>query len=90
MLITHARQHFILLDEPFNGIAPLYRDEVAQWIKMRAQKKGIVISDHDFERTIELSNQLILMHDGGTRRIKNLTELEDLCYVPFAFYSKPS
>jgi len=81
-LIVFSDALFVLLDEPFNGIAPLYRTEIKRVIKEQANRKGFIITDHDYRNILDLSTNIILLHDGGTKVIKNESELVDLGYIP--------
>src|SRR5690606_20515082 len=81
-LIVFSDALFVLLDEPFNGIAPLYRNEIKRVIKVQAKRKGFIITDHDYRNILEVSTHIILLHDGGTKAIKDENELVDLGYIP--------
>jgi len=79
LLFSEAR--FLLLDEPFNGIAPLYVDRIKELIRQNINEKGTVITGQDYKNVIDLSSRIILMQDGNTREIKNLEELVEYGYL---------
>lgn len=81
ILLIHSNAQYILLDEPFNGVAPLYKDVIKQYIKEQAQEKGFIITDHDYRNIIEISTRMVLIRDGGTIAINNREELVDLGYI---------
>ena len=81
MLIIHSDADYILLDEPFNGVAPLYREEIKNLIKQYSGSKGFIVTDHDYRNILDIATKTILVHDGGTREIKDKKELVLFGYV---------
>ena len=82
LLIIYSNAKFVLIDEPFNGVAPVYKDEIKSLIRKESKNKGFIITDHDYRNIIDLSTRIVLLHDGGTRIIKQTKELEYWGYVP--------
>lgn len=83
-LIVLSEVDYVLIDEPFNGIAPLYKKEIKNLILEESKNKGFIITDHDYENIINLSSRLLLIHDGGTKEINSREELERWNYLPSA------
>ncbi|MEJ5995830.1 ATP-binding cassette domain-containing protein [Pedobacter sp. Du54] len=81
-LILYGKSKYILLDEPFNGLAPLPIGIIKEEIKLMAKEKGILISDHDYINVLEVSTSLILLRDGAVKKIRNHQELIDFGYLP--------
>lgn len=81
LLILHSKAKYILMDEPFNGVAPIYKEKVKEWILAQSNQKGFIITDHDYENILSLSTKLILMYDGGTKIVKSRRELSDWGYL---------
>jgi ABC-type multidrug transport system ATPase subunit len=54
LMILYSTANFILLDEPFNGLSPIYRDEIKTLIKDQSRSKGFIITDHDYKKILEL------------------------------------
>ena len=82
LLLLHLDVPFLLLDEPFSGIEPIYKEHIKALLKTYKQEKGFIITDHDYRHIIEVSDRIILLTNGACKSIKNLRELEDLKYVP--------
>ncbi len=82
LLIIHSNAKFVLIDEPFNGIAPIYKEVVKSMIIEQSKNKGFIITDHDYRNILDISSRIILIHDGGTKEIKNIVELEYWGYIP--------
>lgn len=72
---------FVLLDEPYNGLSPIMADVVNKLIKDNSHKKGIIITDHNYQNVIKISSQIILIKDGKTHYIKDKAELVDKGYL---------
>ncbi len=80
-LIIYSDAKFVLIDEPFNGIAPLYKEELKTRIKEQTQNKGFIITDHDYRNVINLASRIVLIFDGGTKNIDNNEELIEWGYL---------
>lgn len=72
---------FVLLDEPYNGLSPLMVDVVNELIKENSEKKGIVITDHNYKNVIKISTRVILIKEGKTHYIRNNAELVEKGYL---------
>lgn len=57
--------HFVLLDEPFAGVDPIAVEEI-QGIVAKLKKKniGILITDHNVDETLSITDRAYLMVDG--------------------------
>ncbi len=76
LLILSLPRQFILLDEPFSELEPIYKAGCVQRIKTVAQQGiGIIVSDHDYDQIIGLSQPLMLMHGGQTRLLSSPKDL---------------
>ena len=83
ILITiYSDAKYILLDEPFNGIAPVYIKEIRNIIRQESASKGFILTDHDYHNILNTCDKLIYLHDGGTRNIHSIYDLEQWGYVP--------
>ena len=87
MLLVNLDVKFILLDEPFSKIEPLYKDVIADLIKEYRSVKGFIITDHDYANIIATSDKIILISNGVCRPIDKLTDLERFNYVPAGTFS---
>lgn len=82
LLILYSNSKFSFLDEPFNGVAPIYKGEIKQIIKIQSRHKGIMITDHDYRNVLDVATKIVLITDGGTRLANNKEELIRWGYVP--------
>lgn len=75
LLILYSDARYVLLDEPFNGVAPLYKDLIKRVIREQSAVKGIVITDHDYRSILQVATKVILLHDGATKLIRQNEDL---------------
>jgi len=80
-LLLSNESKFVLLDEPFSGLSPILAERISRNIK-NCTHKGIIVTDHQYENIIAVSNKLILMRDGKANHIKSSRELLDYGYLP--------
>ncbi|HKG06094.1 MAG TPA: ATP-binding cassette domain-containing protein [Pedobacter sp.] len=81
LLMLCSEAEYLLMDEPFNGLAPMHIEVIKALIRQHSKHKGMIITDHDYRNVMDLSTRLVLMHDGGTRMIKEHRELVDFGYI---------
>ncbi|MDO3625225.1 ATP-binding cassette domain-containing protein [Mucilaginibacter sp. BT774] len=82
LLLVNLDVKFILLDEPFSRVEPLYKQVIVELIKEFRSSKGFIITDHDYQNIIAASDRIILINNGVCRPINDLNDLELFNYVP--------
>lgn len=80
-LILKKEANIVLLDEPFNGIAPLYIETIKALITQEKEDKIIILTDHRYDEVVAISETIYLIKNGCTKLINKLSELEDYEYV---------
>ncbi len=56
---------FILLDEPFAGIDPIAVEDIQQIVaKLKNKNIGILITDHNVQETLSITDRAYLMYEG--------------------------
>lgn len=81
-LIIYSDSAYTLIDEPFNGIAPVYKETIKELIKKQSVDKGFIITDHDYRNILDMATRIVMIHDGGTKEIKSKKELIEWGYIP--------
>lgn len=67
---------FILLDEPFAGIDPIAVEDIQQIVEKLKQKKiGILITDHNVQETLSITDRAYLMFEGSILKAGTAEEL---------------
>jgi ABC-type multidrug transport system ATPase subunit len=87
LLLVNLDAKFILLDEPFSKIEPLYKEVIIDLIREYRSTKGFIITDHDYNNIITTSDRIILITNGVCKPVDLLTELEHWNYVPAGTFS---
>lgn len=80
-LILKKTSKIIFLDEPFSNISPLYIEKIKSLIEIEKKQKAIILTDHNYEVVIDISDDIYLLKNGCTKLIKNINELEDYNYL---------
>jgi lipopolysaccharide export system ATP-binding protein len=60
---------FILLDEPFAGVDPIAVEDIQQTVaRLKERNIGILITDHNVDETLSITNRAYIMFDGALLR----------------------
>lgn len=81
LLVAHLEHPFLLLDEPFSMIEPLYKQAIKSFLLSLKAKKGILITDHYYRDVLDISDRHFVMVDGACMPAKNLDDLKQLGYL---------
>ncbi len=58
--------HFILLDEPFAGVDPVAVEDIQRIVaKLKNKNIGILITDHNVQETLAITDRTYLMFEGS-------------------------
>lgn len=67
---------FILLDEPFAGVDPVAVEDIQRIVAQLKQKNiGILITDHNVQETLAITDKTYLMFEGGILKAGNPVDL---------------
>lgn len=67
---------FILLDEPFAGIDPIAVEDIQYIVaKLKTKNIGILITDHNVQETLSITDRAYLMFDGAILKTGTAEEL---------------
>lgn len=80
LLLINSNAEFILLDEPFNGVSPIVGDYIIECIKKVKSSKGFIVTDHDYERVMNLADSIVYLQNGYLKKINDKSELFKLGY----------
>jgi len=75
LAIIFSSAKYVLLDEPFNGVAPIFKENIRTVIKEQSKNKGFIITDHDYRNVLDISTRLVLLHEGSTIAVQNKEDL---------------
>ena len=72
LLISRLPQRFILLDEPFSMIEPLYQDAIKDMLVTIKKDKGIILTDHYYFDVLQITDKNLMIRDGKSIEIRDL------------------
>jgi lipopolysaccharide export system ATP-binding protein len=68
--------NFVLLDEPFAGVDPIAVEEIQSIVsKLKRKNIGILITDHNVDETLSITDRAYLMVDGKLFKAGTAEEL---------------
>ena len=82
LLIVNLNHPFILLDEPFSMIEPLYKEAIKEIIATNKKDKGFIITDHYYLDVMEVANKKMILKEGILYEVFNLKDLMEYGYLP--------
>lgn len=80
-LILLKDAHFVLLDEPFKFLSPLMILEVRKLIISESDRKGIILTDHNYRNVLDTVNKIFLIRDGELYNIEDEKGLAAKGYI---------
>jgi len=80
-LILKSDKKFIILDEPFSYLSPILVDKIIKKVQEEKVNKAILITDHLYKHVLDISDELYLIQNGCTRKIKEKEELVQFGYL---------
>ena len=82
LLICKLKRPFLLLDEPFSMVEPLYRASIRELLLAEKSNKGIIITDHYFRDVLAIADHYLLLKDGYHVDISEKNDLITNRYLP--------
>ncbi len=75
LLVSHLEHPFLMLDEPFSMVEPLYKDKIKELLLELKKDKGIILTDHYYNDVLEVSDKNLLLKKGKIIPVDNQDEL---------------
>lgn len=70
--------NFILLDEPFAGVDPIAVEDIQDIVrKLKAKNIGILITDHNVQETLSITDRAYLLFEGQILKAGTAKELSE-------------
>jgi len=66
---------FCILDEPFSQVDPVHIEAVRRMIREKSRKKGIIVTDHNFDAISQVVDNLFVIVDGYTFPVESREDL---------------
>jgi len=81
LLIIFSKAEIILLDEPFANLSPKLVSQIKTHISELKSHKGFIISDHNHQDILDISDRNLLLVNGSLKNIQDLTDLKFHKYI---------
>ena len=74
-LVLCSPSPFCILDEPFSFLAPVAVERIQDLIRRQKSSKGIILSDHNYNALLEVSDEVLLLSDGYVHQVRDRSDL---------------
>tara|TARA_R100000935_G_scaffold25325_1_gene45176 strand:+ start:197 stop:859 length:663 start_codon:yes stop_codon:yes gene_type:complete len=81
LLIGSLDHPFLMLDEPFTMLEPLYINLIKELLLNLKETKGILLTDHYYTDVLEMSDANILLKDGIRHEVLDKSDLIEKGYI---------
>ncbi len=81
LLLGNLDHPFLLLDEPFSMVEPLFKDLIRDFLISLKPKKGILVTDHYYQDVWQLADRKMLLKDGKLASVEQLEDLQKAGYL---------
>lgn len=81
LLIGHLEHPYMMLDEPFSMIEPLYIEIIKEFLISLKSEKGLIITDHYYKDVLEVTDRNFVIKNGEQLWVKDKIDLEGFGYL---------
>ena len=81
ILLANTEHPFMMLDEPFSMIEPIYKERIKKTLEGLKAEKGIIVTDHYYKDVLDISTQNLLIKDAKSHPIKDVEGLRKQGYL---------
>jgi len=75
LIIGNLNHQFLMLDEPFSMIEPIYKDVIKGLLLELKKSKGIILTDHYYNDVLEITDKNFVIKDAKKIEIKDKNDL---------------
>jgi len=81
LLIGNLDHPYMMFDEPFSMIEPIYKDVIKEFLVDLKRKKGLIITDHYYNDVLEITDRKFIIKNGKKLPVKDETDLAKYEYL---------
>ncbi|TRW25865.1 ATP-binding cassette domain-containing protein [Flavobacterium zepuense] len=82
LLVGNLNHSFLMLDEPFSMVEPLFKEKIKEFLITLSANKGIIVTDHYYRDVLSISNKNLLLKNAQLIPVNTESELAALGYLP--------
>lgn len=75
LLLAQLPQPFLLLDEPFSMLEPMYIEKARELLLSLKATKGLLITDHYYREVLEIADRSLVLNAGSAFEVKTEQDL---------------
>jgi len=81
LIIGNLNHPFLMLDEPFSMIEPIYKDVIKKLLLKLKVSKGIILTDHYYNDVLQVTNRNFILKDAKKIEMKTKEDLVKYEYL---------
>ena len=81
LIVGNLKHSFLLLDEPFASVAPIYKTVIKDLLLELKKEKGIILTDHYYEDVLEVATKNCIIKDTKKIDIYSKNDLINYGYL---------
>jgi len=81
LIIGNLNHQFLMLDEPFSMIEPIYKDVIKGLLLELKKSKGIILTDHYYNDVLEITDKNFVIKEAEKIEIKDKNDLVKYEYL---------
>lgn len=81
LLVANLNHPFLMLDEPFSMIEPLYKEKIKEFLFSLKAKKGIILTDHYYTDVLDVTASNIVLSNGFSSVVYSVEDLRSQGYI---------
>ena len=81
LIIGNLNHQFLMLDEPFSMIEPIYKDVIKSLLLKLKKSKGIILTDHYYNDVLEITDENFVIKDSEIIKVVDKSDLVKYEYL---------
>ncbi|WP_299108333.1 ATP-binding cassette domain-containing protein [uncultured Tenacibaculum sp.] len=81
LLVGNLNHQFLMLDEPFSMVEPIYKNVIQELLLTLKKTKGIIITDHYYEDVLKITDKNFLIKNTKKMKVNGKNDLVKYEYL---------
>lgn len=81
LLIGNLEHPYLMLDEPFSMIEPIFKEIIKEFLLGLKEEKGILVTDHYYEDVLQITNTNFIINNGENSWVRDKSDLMEFGYL---------
>ncbi|MFI8380174.1 ATP-binding cassette domain-containing protein [Leeuwenhoekiella sp. NPDC079379] len=75
LILGNLKHPFLLLDEPFSMVEPIFKELIHDFLVSLKAKKGILVTDHYYNDVWKLADRNLILNNGKLHQVNRIGDL---------------